>query len=63
VAGSGGCTVNVHVGSQAAIRLAKSPAIDLAEAGGKRGTGMSDFMRVYSAEDIKAIVAYLSSVD
>jgi len=31
----------------------------------KRGNspGMSDFLRVYSAEDIKAIVAYLSSVD
>lgn len=32
---------------------------------GKRGNspGMSDFMKVYSTDDIKAIVAYLSSID
>jgi cytochrome c553 len=32
---------------------------------GERGNspGMADFVRLYSAEDIKAIVAYLSSVD
>ena len=66
----GGCHFNNWQGYSANPRLrGQTPAYLTTTINefrsGKRGNspGMSDFMRVYSAEDIKAIVAYLSSVD
>lgn len=66
----GGCHFNNLLGYSANPRLrGQSPAylnVTIAEfRNGKRGNspGMSDFFRVYSTEDIQAIVAFLSSAD
>ena len=66
----GGCHFNNWLGYSANPRLrGQTPAyltITIDEfRGGKRANspGMSDLLRVYGAEDVKAIVAYLSSLD
>jgi cytochrome c553 len=66
----GGCHFNNWHGYSANPRLSGQTPAYLTTTieelrSGKRGNspGMSDLMKVYSAEDIKAIVAYLSSVD
>ncbi len=66
----GGCHFNNWQGYSANPRLrGQTPAyltttIDEFRSG-KRGNspGMSDFLRIYTAEDIRAIVAYLSSAE
>ena len=66
----GGCHFNNWQGYSANPRLRGQTAAYLTTTieefrSGKRGNspGMADLLRVYSAEDIEAIVAYLSSVD
>ena len=66
----GGCHFNGLRGYSANPRLSGQTPLYLTTTiaefrSGKRGNspGMADFMRVYSAEEIKAIVGYLSSVD
>jgi cytochrome c553 len=66
----GGCHFNNLQGYSAAPRLRGQTSAYLTTTinefrSGKRGNspGMSDFLRVYSAEDIRAVIAYLSSVE
>jgi cytochrome c553 len=66
----GGCHFNNLLGYSANPRLrGQTPAYLTTTINefrsGKRGNspGMSDFVRVYSDEDVEAIVAYLSSVE
>jgi cytochrome c553 len=66
----GGCHFNNWQGYSANPRLREQTPAYLTTTinefrSGKRGNspGMSDLMRVYSTEDINAIVAYLSTVD